>query len=195
MFVDTAKSYIVLCLWRLLVKLHSYKFHLTTLLMLVQVMARCLQATIHYLKQCWPRSIPSYGVTGAQWIKCPQGPGLTQGFALPTFPRNKINVHVLSGHNSYISTVYSGADQRKHQSSASLAFVRGIHRWPVNSPHKGPVTRKYFHLITSSCYMSRQIKVMFLVNMILTQAQALSNMILGSVRLIYRPKICKQIKG
>ena len=26
------------------------------------------------------------------------------------------------------SIVYSGADQRKHQSSASLAFVRGIHR-------------------------------------------------------------------
>ena len=40
------------------------------------------------------------------------------------------------------STVYSGADQRKHQSSASLAFVRGIHRGPVNSLHKGPVTRK-----------------------------------------------------
>ena len=42
------------------------------------------------------------------------------------------------------STVYSGADQRKHQSSASLAFVRGIHRCPVNSPHKWPVTRKIF---------------------------------------------------
>ena len=42
------------------------------------------------------------------------------------------------------STVYSGAYQRKHQSSASLAFVRGIHRGPVNSPHKGPVTRKMF---------------------------------------------------
>ena len=40
------------------------------------------------------------------------------------------------------SPVYSGADQRKHQSSASLPFVWGIHRWPVNSPHKGPVTRK-----------------------------------------------------
>ena len=40
--------------------------------------------------------------------------------------------------------VYSGADQRKHQSSASLAFVRGIHRWPVNSPHKEPVMRKMF---------------------------------------------------
>ena len=42
------------------------------------------------------------------------------------------------------SAVYSGTDQRKHQSSASPAFVRGIHRWPVNSPHKGPVTRKMF---------------------------------------------------
>ena len=42
------------------------------------------------------------------------------------------------------SKVDSGADQRKHQSSASLAFVRGIHRWPVNSPHKWPVTRKMF---------------------------------------------------
>ena len=40
------------------------------------------------------------------------------------------------------STICSDADQRKHQRSASLAFVRGIHRWPVNSPHKGPVTRK-----------------------------------------------------
>ena len=49
------------------------------------------------------------------------------------------------------STVYSDADQRKHQSSASLAFVRGIHWAPVNSPHKWPVTRKCFHLMTSSC--------------------------------------------
>ena len=42
------------------------------------------------------------------------------------------------------STVCSGADQRTHQSSASLAFVRGIHRWPVNFPHKGPARRKRF---------------------------------------------------
>ena len=42
------------------------------------------------------------------------------------------------------STVYWGADQRKHQSSTSLAPVQGIHRWPVNSPHNGPVTRKMF---------------------------------------------------
>ena len=36
------------------------------------------------------------------------------------------------------------AYQRKHQNSASLAFVRGFHRWPMTSPHKGPVTRKMF---------------------------------------------------
>ena len=42
------------------------------------------------------------------------------------------------------SIVYSDTDQRKHHSSASLAFVRGIHRSPVNSPHKWPVTRKLF---------------------------------------------------
>ena len=42
------------------------------------------------------------------------------------------------------STVYSGADQMKHQSSAPLAFVWGIHRWPVNSPEKWPVTQKLF---------------------------------------------------
>ena len=42
------------------------------------------------------------------------------------------------------STVHSGADQRKHQRSASLAFVRGIHRWPVNFSHKWSVTRKMF---------------------------------------------------
>ena len=44
---------------------------------------------------------------------------------------------------SRLFIAYSGADQRK-TSSASLAFVRGIHRSPVNSPHKWPVTRKMF---------------------------------------------------
>ena len=42
------------------------------------------------------------------------------------------------------STVCSGAAQRKHQSSVWLAFVRGIHWWLVNSPHKGTVTWKMF---------------------------------------------------
>ena len=52
------------------------------------------------------------------------------------------------------STVCSGTDQRKHQSSASLAFVRGIHRSPVKSQHKRPVTQKKFpfdYVIIVSC--------------------------------------------
>ena len=52
--------------------------------------------------------------------------------------------HQITSLTIVYSTVYSGTDRRKHQSSASLAFVRGSHRWPVNSPHKGPVTRKMF---------------------------------------------------
>ena len=50
----------------------------------------------------------------------------------------------INGISIVYSTVSSGAYQRKHQSSASLDFVRGIHRPPVNSPHKEPVTRKMF---------------------------------------------------
>ena len=50
----------------------------------------------------------------------------------------------ITGVSIVCSAVCSTADQRKHQRSASLAFVRGIHRWPVDSPHKGPVTRKMF---------------------------------------------------
>ena len=46
------------------------------------------------------------------------------------------------------STVGSGADQRKHQSSASLAFVRGIHRWIPRT--KSHLRGKCFHLMTSS---------------------------------------------
>ena len=69
------------------------------------------------------------------------------------------------------STVYSGKDERKHQSSASLAFVRGIHRWPVISPHKGPVMQKMLPfddiIIMMACFqptecgsfMSRQTKI------------------------------------
>ena len=44
----------------------------------------------------------------------------------------------VSNHQPYGCLLNSGADQRKHQSSASLALVWGIHRWPVNSPHKWP---------------------------------------------------------
>ena len=50
----------------------------------------------------------------------------------------------ITGLTIVYSYVYSGADQRKHQSSVSLAFLRGIHRWPVNSLHKWQVMWKMF---------------------------------------------------
>ena len=74
-------------------------------------------------------------------------PGHQQTWYSPNSPRPHYSDIIMSTITSQItsltivySTVYS--DQRKHQSSASLAFVREIHRWPVNSPHKGPVTWK-----------------------------------------------------
>ena len=60
------------------------------------------------------------------------------------------------------STVYSGADQRKHESSVSLTFVRGIHRGPVNSPHKWPVARKMFpfdDVILTTCVFRCHISI------------------------------------
>ena len=61
------------------------------------------------------------------------------------FHRYRLGANTLQWrHNERDATFYSGTDETKHQSSASLAFVRGIHRWPVNSPHKGPVTRNMF---------------------------------------------------
>ena len=64
------------------------------------------------------------------------------------------------------STVYSGADQRKHQSSASLAFLRGIHRWPVNSSHKRSVTRKIFPFddVIMACRVYGHIHALFGLN-------------------------------
>ena len=53
-------------------------------------------------------------------------------------------VSQITGVSIVYSSVCSCADQRKHHSSASLASMWGIHRWPVDSPHKGPVTRKIF---------------------------------------------------
>ena len=50
----------------------------------------------------------------------------------------------ITGVSIICSTVCSGSDERKYQSSMSLAFVRRIHRSPVDSPHKGPEARKMF---------------------------------------------------
>ena len=59
------------------------------------------------------------------------------------------------------STVDSDIDQREHQSSASLAFVRGIHRGPVNSPYKWPVARNMFPF--NDVIMLQQLHVSLLI--------------------------------
>ena len=65
-----------------------------------------------------------------------------KAFSRPILHYN--DVIMISSVSMVYSTFCSGADQRKHQSFASLAFVRGIHRWLLNSPYKGPVTREMF---------------------------------------------------
>ena len=64
------------------------------------------------------------------------------------FSYNDVMMSAVESQIAGVSIVYaavcSGADQRKHQSFALLAFVWGIHRWPANSLHKGPVMRKMF---------------------------------------------------
>ena len=62
----------------------------------------------------------------------------------PSVQYSEVIMSAIAFQTAGVSIVYSNVDQRKHQSSASLAFVRGIHRWPVNSLHKGAVTWKMF---------------------------------------------------
>ena len=75
-----------------------------------------------------------------------QGPAMWKAFFMSHY--NDVLMGMMASQITSLptgySTFYSGGDQRKHQSSVSLAFVQGIHRWPVNSPHKGPVRLKMF---------------------------------------------------
>ena len=100
--------------------------------------------------------VPASLLTSSLPVVGPRGPGFRSRGLHPINPTEKktrldYNDVIMSTMASQItrvtivySTVYPGVDQRKHQSSALLAFVRGIYRSPVNSSHKGPVTRKMF---------------------------------------------------
>ena len=79
-------------------------------------------------------------ITGMNTVK-----GGSATYALPWRHHARWRLKSPTSLTTVYSTVYSCADQRRHKNSVSLAFVRGIHRRPVNSPHtKGPVTRKIF---------------------------------------------------
>ena len=91
-------------------------------------------ATSHYLNLWWSNSTTHICITWPQWMM--------------VFHYDDVIMTMLASQITSLtvvySIVYSDVNQRKHQSSASLAFVREIHRGPVNFPHKWPVTRKMF---------------------------------------------------
>ena len=110
------------------------------------------------------------------------------------------------------STVCSGADRRKHQNSASLAFVRRIHRWPVNSPNKGSVTQKMFpfddvikmipnihwflHCYTFRCLTSKDfISILYSPNIIFIPRILCLGVIYGSLKLNCEQSLSSRTTG
>ena len=85
-------------------------------------MAWCLQATSHYLSQCWPKSMSPYGVTTPQWV-------MEEIYCI--IEGSQYSMICLISHDDVIKW--------KHF-PRYWPFVRGIHRSSVNSPHKRPVT-------------------------------------------------------
>ena len=65
------------------------------------------------------------------------------GFTLRWRHNGRDNVSNHQPHDSLLNRLLR-RKWKKYQSSAALAFYAGIHRGPVNSPHKWPVTRKMF---------------------------------------------------
>ena len=72
-----------------------------------------------------------------------------ENVSIPNLHYDDVIMGAIAFQITSFTTVYSGADESKHQSSASLAFVWGIHRGPVNSLHKWPVTRKMLNELVS----------------------------------------------
>ena len=108
--------------------------------------------------------------TGSYAVPSPQS---ATGYSLQ-WRHNKH--HGVSNHQPHDSPaiVYSDADQRKNQSFASLAFVRGIHRGPVNSPHKLPVTQKMFPFDdVIMCSLDNFLRTIFRISSVLAGVMAL----------------------
>ena len=99
------------------------------------------------MKDEWVLAFPESKVHGANmgpiWgQQDPAGPHVGHiNFAIwvPPIECNHMSIMAsqITDNSTVCSTICSGAHQRKLQSSMSLVFLRGIHRWPVDSPHKG----------------------------------------------------------
>ena len=104
-----------------------------------------VQATNHHLAQwclVYPCIFASLGLNELRVYRCVIHQSETQIYIHYSHVIMGAMTSQITSITIVYSTVYSGTYQRKHQSSASLDFVCGIHRWPVNFPHKWPVTRK-----------------------------------------------------
>ena len=101
-------------------------------------------------KPLHPELTPWWSFLFCRWCKLPHSPAQPRMVRESSIHYNNVIMSVIASQITSLTIVYSrsysGANQRKHQSSASLAFVRGIHRWPVNFPHKRTVKRKIFPL-------------------------------------------------
>ena len=114
----------------------------------IQLVALCQW----HKKQMWGKYTGAAGHMGLHFqhmiIKHGSSIYLIQFPYTKMFHCNDVITGAMASHITSITIVYSSfysdADQRKHQRSTSLAFVRGIHWGPVNSPHKWSVTRKMF---------------------------------------------------
>ena len=126
------------------------------------------QATSHYLNQLWSKYWRIYASLSLNelkhgWVdpntykisrphssshRASYGVSFVNSKIISIYHYSDIIMSAMSSQVTSLVIVYSSicssTDKRKHQSYASLTFVRGIHWWAVNSPHKGPVTRKMF---------------------------------------------------
>ena len=97
------------------------------------------------LAWCWSKRTNPVNI-GSIWIQYQCIIACLQEMNFIMEHYSEVIMSVMPSQITGVKIVYSivcvEADQRKHQSSTSLAFVRGIHWWPVNSLHKGPVMRK-----------------------------------------------------
>ena len=88
-------------------------------------------------------SVDTYRLKQINWTK-----NLWAGNHISLFQYSNVMMSTIASQITGVSivclTVYSSVDRRKYQSSATLAFLRGIYHWPVEFPHKGSVTPKVF---------------------------------------------------
>ena len=147
---------------------------------LIQAITWCRQPIHHYQGQCWPSSVMTYGII---WLQ-----GVNSQYLHWWWPCDamylaihyndiimSVMVSPITSLKTVYSTVYSRTDQRKYQSSAPLAYVQGIHQWPMNSLHKGPVIGKMFPF--DDIMWTAMVKTWFNRNILASASESLKNLL------------------